>query len=75
MAAKRLRYQTQHNFYDFRRNVNKRVVSWFSDGEKKIKNRPNVIDCNIKLLGLNSKNLPAKRKKTIVCRMLSDTAH
>jgi len=37
MAAKRLRYQTQHNFYDFRRNVNKRVVSWFSDGEKKLK--------------------------------------
>ena len=30
---------------------------------------------NIQLLGLNSKNLPAKRKKTIVCRMSSDTAH
>ena len=33
-----LRQQTQHNFfcYDFRRNVNKRVVSWVSDGEKTI---------------------------------------
>ena len=34
---------------------------------KKIKN--NVIDCNIKLLGLNSKNLPAERKKLFLeCR-------
>jgi len=31
--------------------------------KKKIKN--NVIDCNIKLLDLNSKNLPAKRKKQL----------
>ena len=28
----------------------------------------NVIDCNIKLVGLNSKNLPAKQKNN-VCRM------
>jgi len=40
------------------------------------KNKNNVIDCNIKLLGLNSKNLQAiEKKKTIVCRMSSDTAH
>jgi len=42
---------------------------------QKLENKNNVIDCNIKLLGLNSKNLPAKRKKTIVCRMSSDTVH
>jgi len=46
-------------FYDFHRNVSKRVVSWVSDSEK-IKN--NVIDCNITLLGLIIKNLPAKQK-------------
>jgi len=48
------------------------VVTWISDGEKK---KNNVIDCNIKLLSLNSKKLPAIRKKAIVCRMSSDTAH
>jgi len=42
---------------------------------QKLKNKNNVIDCAIKLLGLNSKNLPAKGKKTIVCRMSSDTVH
>jgi len=52
-------------------NVNKRVVSWVSDGEKN-----NVIDCNIKSLGLNiKKKLPAKRKKQLFveCRLILRT--